>query len=366
MRRAGGRRTARGRRTAAGGRRAAGAPGWAGGALLVGVLLALTPAAPAAAQEDGLARVEALLQAGRISDARARLADWRAAEEAGAHARLRARALLLEARLATDREAAEAAYMGVVYGYPAAPEAADALLRLGQGALTAAEATRAVGYLERLVRDYPGTAARTTGLLWLARAHRADGHATLACEAAGRAVAAADGALRPLAQAARAAACGAGTGATPVAAQAGKPPARSTDPPVRAADPPVRAGDPPVRTGDPPVRETPDGRWTAQVGAFRAVAGARTVAARLERAGFTARVVRLPESELVRVRVGRYATSAAAAATVRALGAAGFDAVVEANALAELPPTRAPARAVPCGPAGRLVCVPAQAVTFRR
>jgi hypothetical protein len=132
-----------------------------------------------------------------------------------------------------------------------------------------------------------------------------------------------------------------------------------------------------VRAADTARLETPDGRWTAQVGAFRAVAGARTVAARLERAGFAARVVRLPESELVRVRVGRYATSAAAAATVRALGAAGFAAVVDGNARAELPPgagtarAEAPpmpstARAVPCGPGVRLVCVPAQAVTFRR
>ena len=348
-----------GGRRGAGGLRRAGGVQRAGAALLLGALLTLAPAAPAAAQEDGLARVEALLQAGRISDARARLADWRAREEAGAHARLRARALLLEARLATDREAAETAYLGVVYGYPAAPEAAEALLRLGQSALTADEATRAAGYLERLVRDYPGTAARTTGLVWLARAHRAGGHAALACEAAGRAVAAADEALRALAQAERAAACGAAAGAAPVAAQAGEPPARAGDPPVRAADPPVRAA-------DTARLETPDGRWTAQVGAFRAVAGARTVAARLESAGFAARVVRLPESELVRVRVGRYATSAAAAATVRALGAAGFAAVVEGNARAELPPTRAMARAVPCGPGGRLVCVPAQAVTFRR
>jgi hypothetical protein len=316
-----------------------------GGALVLAALLALAPAAPVAAQDDGLARVEALLQAGRISDARERLARWRTEEEADASGRARARALLLEARLTTDPAAAEASYLGVVYGYPASPEAAEALLRLGQGALTVGEPVRAVGYLERLVRDYPGTAARGIGLLWLARAQRAGGLADQACATAVQAVAAAEDALLTLAEAERAAACASDGAPAPLPPPAGRP------------------GAPPGGVGAA-VGGASEGAWSVQVGAFSGLDRARSVAERLEGVGFGARVVRLPDSRLVRVRVGRYGTRQAAEAAARAVVEAGFEAMAVGDARDELPPapsgTRAPR------PSTRLVYLPARAVTLSR
>jgi TolA-binding protein len=72
--------------------------------------------------------------------------------------------------------------------YPATPHAPEALLRLGQGLVSAAmagtepdAARRAVAWLQRLINDYPTAPARPTAFLWLARALHADGRTPAAC-----------------------------------------------------------------------------------------------------------------------------------------------------------------------------------------
>lgn len=160
-------------------------------AALAAALLAL--AAPArGVQSDPVDRAEVLVASGRYDEARAILDEILAGggELAGAR---RARALMLRASLQTDAAAAEVDYLEVVLGYPTSSDAAEALLRLGQGALMGGDALRAVGYLQRLVRDYPGSQHRATALLWLARAHDVRGEYAARCAALANAIQSARG-----------------------------------------------------------------------------------------------------------------------------------------------------------------------------
>lgn len=163
---------------------------------LLGLAAFLGTASPAAAQDTTLDTVEQLAAAGRLTDARATLGRWEEGnpETAGVPGEVRARALLLAARLAVDPEAAQTGYLAVALSYPTTAAAPEALLRLGQGLVASAQtgqstAGRAVSYLERLVSDYPGNPYRTAGLLWLVRAQRLAGRDARACATAREALA---------------------------------------------------------------------------------------------------------------------------------------------------------------------------------
>lgn len=83
------------------------------------------------------------------------------------------------------------------------------------------------------------------------------------------------------------------------------------------------------RTGKDNAATPVRARATIQVAAFRERSGARSVARQLENAGFEdVRLVTIPDNSLIRVRVGRFENSGAAAATVTKLKAGGFSAVV--------------------------------------
>jgi hypothetical protein len=155
---------------------------------IAAVLLATTHArAHAQVQDQALDRIQNLIATGRFTEARNTLERWERDHgdpRSSAGPGDRARVLFLRGVLASDVRAAEDAYVGVVLSYPSSAVAPDALLRLGQGLLTAGEAQRAVAYLERLRSDYPGAPARETGLLWLARAQLAAGMAGVACTTA--------------------------------------------------------------------------------------------------------------------------------------------------------------------------------------
>lgn len=267
-------------------------------ALALVALLALAPL-PAHAQDAALARIDALVAAGRLTEARNTLAAWRRDHPVGssAGANAQAHALYLEARLATDAPAAIDGYLAVALGHPTSPHAPAAFLRLGQGLLAAGDAPRAAGYLERLVTDYPRATERAAGLLWLARAHATRRRPAEACTAAteGLRIADADPQLGPLLRIEEDEAC------------------RSVERP--AADQPQRAA-------------PADARFAVQVGAFRDRGAAAALALRLERAGFNARVADLPDSNLARVRVGMFATSAEAEAEARSVREFGVEAIV--------------------------------------
>lgn len=309
-------------------------------------VLATLAARPATAQVPTLDRVDSLVVAGHYDDARATLDRWWSAREAfevpGSN---RARALMLRARLAPDPETAEPDYLAVVLGYPTSTQAPEALLRLGQGLLADGDASRAAAYLQRLVADYPGRPQRTLGLLWLARAHSATRRYSAACQAARLGLEGAENQadMMALLQVEAGAACGVTAGdrvaATPTAEAA--EPRRDT-----AAAPPrqARADSAPPRRApvDPaparPTAEGETGRFTVQSGAFRYPASADELVQRLRARGYEPRTVLVPANALLRVRVGRFATAAEAAALVSVLKSEGFDAIVVADAREERSP----------------------------
>jgi cell division septation protein DedD len=302
---------------------------WAGLAASLAAALAAPAAGPAAGQAASLDRAEELVAGAAYDQARALLAQWWDSREAtNAPGSERARALMLRARLAPDPVAAEADYLAIVLGYPVSSHAPQALLRLGQGLLAAGQPDRAVGYLRRLVADYPGRPERTVGLLWLARASAAERQFAAACDATRQGLRdAGDPVLAALLRAEESTVCAA-AGAANVAAAPTSP--RQPELAARAAaESPVAApgADPPAAG---PAGGT--GRFTVQAGAFRHQPGVDDLAGRLRRAGHQPRVVLVPANDLVRVRVGRFPTHEEAARLLARLRGQGFDAIVVADA----------------------------------
>jgi len=317
-------------------------------ALMAAGVVASGASAQARVADPVLQRIDSLVAAGSLDEARTGLEKWIAGHPPGAAASgAQAQALYLEGRLATDWKGAEDAYLSVVLGYPTSPHAPDALLLLGKGLLAAAStgspstaAIRAASYLERLINDYPGNPLRDEARLWLARAWSESGRAGLGCgllretlangtdpgiTAAMRSDSSAMCALdrqetappaRPIAAPRR------DSTAAPVtrrdSTSAARSAARDTATAVRPTTPP------PPRSEPPRV----NGRYTVQVAAMRFRDGANTIAARLRSAGFDARVVDLEGSGLIRVRVDTFATAAEAAALAQRIRARGFDADV--------------------------------------
>lgn len=140
---------------------------------------------PGSAQTTSdLDAVERLLAAGRTEEARQALSRWR--EASGDEAVLvdRARGWYLAGRLSEDARRAELYYLKVVVEGSISPYADDALLRLAQYRVAQGQYPRAIDYLERLQRDYPGSELAGESLLWLARAARSNGDDGRACGAA--------------------------------------------------------------------------------------------------------------------------------------------------------------------------------------
>lgn len=262
-------------------------------------------ARPAAGQVPTLPRIDSLVTAGDYDAARAALDRWWSARESfDVPGSDMARALMLRAKLQMDPAEAESDYLALVLGYPASPLAPEALLRLGQALLATGDASRAAAYFHRLTADYPGRAERNAAFLWLARARTATRQHGAACQAANAGLAGAqDPQLAAMLRIEASAACS-------VDAQAGER--------VDAAGP----------TGD----------WAVQTGAFRQRASADALLERLRRAGYSPRLVLVPRSDLMRVRIGQFATSAEASDLLTRLRDDGFDAVVVGDADQERQP----------------------------
>lgn len=278
--------------------------------LACAIALVLVLAAPGQARQGPvtLEGIDSLLARGSYAQARTMLESWWSDLASGkdpspSH---QAHALFLRARLNTDPRTAQNDYLTLALAHPAAPEAPAALLALGQGLLATGELQRAATYLERLARDYPTSPLRPIALLWLARVHLAAEQPNAACSSARQGGAATrDGELVALLRAEEAAACGAaakGTSDKPFAQTAERLPQTAAS--------------------------TPQRPFTLQVGAFRDVGGAASLAARLQKAGFETRIVTLPGNSLHRVRVGTFQTTAEASAMARKVRAAGFEVVV--------------------------------------
>lgn len=254
----------------------------------------------ASSDSAALAAVAAHIDDAHFDSARVALNDWQTARSASARESARAAADMLGARLERDGVEAQHAWLGLALAHPFGPDAALALLRVGQAALLQGDTAAAFVYLNRLIDDFPDSGHEAEAHLWLSRARIVAHEPVRACQAArnGLAIAASaevQGLLRLQAQRACAS---------------------------------ERADAPPA-PGDPPAVVLPtDARFAVQAGAFRARAGADALAARLRRTGHDPRLVRVPGSDLMRVRVGSFAGQGGAVALRDRLRAEGFEAVV--------------------------------------
>lgn len=239
------------------------------------LLMLLALVSNASAQQGAtLDRVESQLKLGQLVQARALLAQWKKAHPgAQPSSEDGARATYLTARLATRADDAEDAYLTVAISAPSSsPYIAESLLRVGQAEMTKGAARNAVPYLQRLVDNYPTSEFAALGKEWLGRAQAA----------------LPDDDARPNRKA----------------------------------------------TGENTSAGAPAGalRFAIQVAAFRDKNGARSVAQNLKKAGFEqVRLVTVPGNELVRVRVGRFASETAASDVLKRLQAAGYKPVVASD-----------------------------------
>jgi hypothetical protein len=149
---------------------------------LAPAVLAVLCAGPLAGQgADELARTRALVEEHRYEEARRLLGAWWESSSGGARPAARAEGLYLRGLLATDPADAERDYLRLAVEHPQAPQAQEALLRLGQGRTARGDWDAAALYLRRLVTDYPEGRHRTAGLLWLGRAEEGAGRPEVAC-----------------------------------------------------------------------------------------------------------------------------------------------------------------------------------------
>ncbi len=290
------------------------APSWAE---VTRVLLACAACfaapAPTAAQDSSspsLEVAEAAADSGDVERARELLDAWIATREGDAPSDRWERARFLEARLAEDPDSARRLYarLAVESG---SEIGARARLRLAQLRLARGEAEAALGDLELVRADFPGSPAAAESWLWTGRARQAAGAPGAACRAydrAGRAAAGAELAdLRRRAEEARSA-CR-----------------------ERGGEPASAAG---AAEGDSaPEDASAAGRWVVQLGAFRDPSAAEELRERAEEAGFRARVVTTADDRrLHRVRVGRFGGRTAAEAVARRLEDRGFRALIVESA----------------------------------
>lgn len=265
-------------------------------ALGLAVVAGTAPGAPALAQESTttsdtvtLDRVEDLVEAGRTDDARAVLVQWWSDVRPKASSRDTQRGLWLRARLTVDPDQAALDYRRLAVRYPGGPYSAQALSRLARAAWASGDSAEAARYVTRLAREYPGNSIGSDAQAWLAAA----------------------GSPPPPPPP---------TKKDTVAAVPSAPATPST------AEAPRPAG---AATG---VTGVTGGRYSVQLGAFSSAARARNVQRTAHNKGFEARLVRLPGSRLIHVRVGRFDSGSAARELLKRLEAKGFTAAVVTDA----------------------------------
>jgi hypothetical protein len=227
-----------------------------------------------ALQAQSLERVEALASEGRAFEAREELAGWWEEEAPGASRSELQRGIWHRARLTEDADAAVREYLGLVVEYPGGAYSDRALSRVAQDAEMRRDWARAAHLWETLVRNYPQSPLREGASAWLER-HRAEAE-------------------------------GARSGSA-------SPDARAVPTDSSVADPPSPAS--------PPL--PPQGDYAIQLGAFSSLGAARALERRVREAGLDPRLVKVPGTDLVRVRVGRFVAAADAdslRARVRSLG----------------------------------------------
>ncbi|MCC7002973.1 MAG: SPOR domain-containing protein [Gemmatimonadaceae bacterium] len=221
-------------------------------------------------------------------------------------------ALYWRARLAESWEAAQRDYLRLMLEHERSPRYGETMLRLAQGESARGDREAAIRYLERLAREAPESAARAEGGLWhgrllVERGARVEGCSVLR-DSRGLVPAGQielenqyDFLLRGCPEP------GAGSAAPSVAPSA----APSVTPPTPpTVTPPVVAA--PVGPTPAAAPATSGTVWSVQIAAVSSRSEAAALSQKLTAKGYAARVD--GDAAPYRVRFGRYATRAAAAA----------------------------------------------------
>lgn len=236
--------------------------------LTAALVLAAAPSAARAQAVPTLDRVEELTRQGLAAEAREVLQGWWSSQGTRASRTDTQRGLWLRGRLTTDPAQADLDFRRLVIEYPGGPFSDQALFRLAQLAHAAGDSTAAAEHVDRLVHEYPASPVRREAQAWLATAGPVPASA--------------------------------GPAASDSAARAPAPGA-----PV----PPAGAGAQPPRGAAPAGEGTGSvgrGDFTIQLGAFSTVERAEALLRRAVEAGFEGRLVTVPGSDLIRVRVGTF------------------------------------------------------------
>ena len=263
-------------------------PGRRAGALLflAAILPAVAPEAGEAQEGASLAEVESLMAQGRIMEARGTLETWWTSRFSQASGSDRQHGIWLRGKLTVDPSMAELDFRRLVLEFPGGPYTDDAMYRLGLSADQKGELREASSHFERLVRDYPSSPRLPEAHAWI-RSHRNQ------------------------------------VAALPEAAPVSEPTSAET----------------PSRQVRVPLAESrgagPAGEFAVQLGAFRSLERALSVAQQVRESGHDPRVVRTPGNDLARVRVGRFPSRDGADQLARALEALGFEVTLATDAGSE-------------------------------
>jgi hypothetical protein len=245
------------------------------GLALVLTLLTLGFSRVSAQEGPSLNEVEGLMAQGLIMEARETLENWWTTRISMASRTDRQRGIWLRGKLTVDPSMAELDFRRLILEFPGGPYSDDALVRLGLSAGLRGDLRVAQASFESLIRDYPSSPRVPEAELWI-RTHRQE-----------------IAALPPVS----------------------KPPA-----PEPEAEAKTR-----VEVGD----------FTVQMGAFRSLERARSLADQLREAGYRPRVVRTPGNDLARVRIGRFTSREGAEAQARGLEGLGFEVTLVTDAGSE-------------------------------
>ncbi len=228
---------------------------------------------PGSGQEGAsLGEVEALMARGRIVDARGALEAWWTTRFSDASRADQQRGIWLRGKLTVDPSMADLDFLRLAQEFPGGPYSDDALFRLGLSADFRGEAREAQAFFQELVRDYPSSPRVPEAQRWLTL------HQGEVDRSSPRRI--------------------------PLARERAEPPAPSPG----------------------------DGEFSVQLGAFRSLDRARTLADALTQAGYEARLVRTPGNDLARVRVGRFPSRAGAEGLARELEGKGYEVTLATDA----------------------------------
>ncbi len=251
----------------------------------------------AQAGTDVFARARLLVNSGDARAGRALVDSALAAASAGSPAY--AEALYWRGVLAEEGEAARTDLLRVAIEFPLSPRASDALLRLAQLEFTRGDRTAAQRHLDRLEREHPEAPSRAAGRYWTGRLLLEDSRPAEACVAlrdARRLTPASDVELL-----------------NQIAYYARPCDAIEMDAKLRADS--VAADS--TRKSAERQAAAAKGKWSVQLASYGNRTEALALVKRLVARGVDARVT---PAKPWRVRVGHYATRAAAAADARKFG----------------------------------------------